>query len=235
MNIQTNGGMENQGSSQLLQLKILFSTIVVRKLVQFDIHKVFSKDREEIHEVVFRCGTYKRHIHIDIAFAAGVAITTVHVNQERDSLAAIQLGEVRRCGKTELHSGGIGTEGLTFTGFLVDVLQLANPQALLFLIGRRECGTEKHRNIHRLVFGQGETSLQASLHITQATRCTAIIIDNIAIGGNRRQVKLVVIDRDRYTHIKVVPDAQGKTHIGIQGGKILDFSPTGPACPALSV
>ena len=225
MNIQSNRGMENQGSSQLLQLKVFFSSGVIRELVHLYIHEVFSKDREEIHKIIFSSSTDEGDIHKDVALAAGIAITAVHVDQERNAITTIQLAKVCRCGKTEFHGCGIGAESKTFTRLLVDVLQFTDPKTLLVLVGSRECRSQEHGYVHRLIFGQGEPNLQVTLHITKTARFATVIIYRVAELVNSRKVKVVVIDRNRDTHVKIMPDTEGKTHIGTQCGELGNFTP----------
>ena len=228
VNIQSNRSVENDSTSQLLHFKV-FVDIVVKdsvELFSLNIHEIFSKNGEKINEVVLSSCTDKWNSQIDTSIAAGIAVAAVHVNQERESVSTVQLGEVGSSGKTEFHGRRARTKGMTLARFLVDIFQFTNPQALLVLVRRRESGAEEHGHVHGLVFGQGESGLQIGLQITNSTRFTSIVIRNFP--GRRvldRQAKVVVKDREGHTHIEIVPDTQGKTNIGTQAHELGNFAP----------
>ena len=137
------------------------------------------------------------------------------MQQERETVTAVHLAQVHRHGKTALDRGILGTVRVGHTVLLIDVFRFTDPETLLFGIGRSGSDTAKHGNIHHLVFGQRETSLQVNLKVTHIANLGVRNNSTTrAVAINTFSIKLIIIDGHRHAQIKVVPDTDSETDIG---------------------
>ena len=237
MQVDTHRQVEHQGTGQLLHVKRTIAILGTKlrsikrinctgfEIIQLNIPVVFHEDGHEVHEVDFGSSAHERERHIVTVHA--VAVTAIQVQEERESVTTIELACIHRNSKATLNRSALGTERKGSSIGLVDIFGFTNPEALFFGIGCTHCNTAKHGNIEHLVFGQRETSLQVNLEVSYiadlrirnsrriSRRPHRFLVYIIAFSG-----KLVIVDRECHTQIKIVPNTDSKTNISASANKI---------------